>query len=292
MFLKPRKDFSICWWCGSSDLTSEHKVKKTDIEMLYGKTYRKGNRISHIKYLTESRRKDIQSSTSKRLKFSKNLCKECNGSRSQKFDKSYERFMKYLFENRVEVMAIRKIDLEQVFGNRWKEHFQNVKRYIGKHVGCRMAENGLLPSSGLIWYLNGGNYNMDLKIVFQLKPYQFGDEDNPIDMIYLGPANPINYSVFDAKGLVTSFCGWYTCANITWNYLHEKAIRRWPRNSKEINLYMTDYSKMVDFSFEVNLNSTIRDVAFGLEELEYYPFKGESKDIEHYTFMKKIKVNY
>jgi len=167
-----------------------------------------------------------------------------------------------------------------------------VKRYIAKHVGCRMADNGYLPSSNMIAFLNEKNYNRDLKIIFQLKPYHFGPINDPIDMIYLGPSNPINYSIFPSNDCVTSFSGWYTCANITWNYLHEKAVRLWPKTSKILNLFITDYNKMEPFTANINIDTPVKDIAPVLERFEYFPFVTEHKDIEHYTFMKNYKVNY
>ncbi len=45
-YFKIYKDKSKCWWSGSSELSSKHKMKKTDLE-LYGKVYTKGGLINH-----------------------------------------------------------------------------------------------------------------------------------------------------------------------------------------------------------------------------------------------------
>jgi len=43
--LLEKADRTKCWWCGSSELTGEHKWKKTDIELIYPEgRYDKGNR--------------------------------------------------------------------------------------------------------------------------------------------------------------------------------------------------------------------------------------------------------
>ncbi|AEI46818.1 hypothetical protein [Runella slithyformis] len=290
-YLNLHKDKSKCWWCGSTDLTGEHKYKKTELEMLYGKVYGKNNLVNHIKYKTESNGKNIESSASDRVKFEKNIC---NNTRSQKFDVAYDKFIDYYYQNRIQITESHVIDLEDVFGSAWEEGYLNVKRYIGKHVGCRLAENGLLPSKNLIGFLNNENENHDLKILFQLKLYSFGQLHDSIDSIFLGPANPINNSIFKLKDLVTSFSGWYSIANLTWNYLHEIGISKGSANTKLINLQVVDYTGLDGISFQIEEDSLMKSWSQMLDKLEYHPFNGEERqrDIEHYRFLKNVKIEH
>lgn len=291
-YLNLHKDKSRCWWCGSTDLTGEHKYKKTELELLYEKVYGKNNLVNHIKYKTESNGKNIQSSASDRVKFEKNICKLCNNTRSQKFDVAYEKFIDYYYQNRIQITESHVIDLEDVFGSSWEEGYLNVKRYIGKHVGCKLAENGLLPSKDLIGFLNNENKNHDLKILFQLKLYSFGQFDDPIDSIFLGPANLINNSIFKLKDLVTSFSGWYSIANLTWNYLHEIGISKGSANTKLINLQVVDYTGLDGTSFQIEEETLMKSWSQMLDKLEYHPFNGEERDIEHYLFLKNAKIEH
>lgn len=283
---KLNKDKTICWWCGSEELTREHKSKKTEIEMLYGKVFSNGNLVNHIKYRTESKGVNIQSSKSDRVKFEKNLCKKCNGARSQDFDKAYQKLIDYYYKNRNEIVTSQKLDFEKIFGQTWNVDILNVKRYIGKHIGCRMAENGLLPSSNLIDFLNDEDINLDLKIIFQLKPYFIGQTNKRIESIFMGPANPINHSEIKFKNLVTSFCGWYTIANFTWNYLHEKGISKTAETSKVIDLHVVDYENCGEMKFTLNEKTLMKDWSLLLEKLEYFPFRGSDRDLMHYQFIK------
>ena len=155
-YFEARKELLECWWCQSTNLTREHKEKKTDVELLHGNRYIDGNQIAHIKYRTENKPTYLQGSDSKRLKFEKNLCKKCNGSTSQPFDKAYEQFMNYFQENRKTIINSQIINLKEIFGDRWESGIHNIHKYIGKHIGCRLAENGYLPTSNLLKYLNGG----------------------------------------------------------------------------------------------------------------------------------------
>lgn len=285
-FLRLNRDKSKCWWCGSTDLSREHKIKKTDLELLYGKVYSKSNLVNHIKYVTEEKGENIQSSSSNRIKFEKNLCKKCNGAKSQVFDMAYQKFIEQYCQNRTQIKNSQIIDLEKVFGSTWKEDYLNVKRYIGKHVGCRMAEVGLLPSKNLIAFLNSENENNDLKIVFQIKPYFFGQIENPVDLIFLGPANPINNSMMKLKDLVTSFSGWYSIANLTWNYLHEIGISKKTEISQYLDIQVVDYEQMGGVKFTIREDTIMKDLSQILDELEYHPFRGKNKNIEHYIYMK------
>lgn len=285
-YFRLNRDKSRCWWCGSTDLSGEHKIKKTDLELLYGKVYSKGNIVNHIKYVTEAKGENIQGSSSNRVKFEKNLCKQCNGAKSQRFDIAYQEFIEHYYRNRTQIKQSKTIDLEKVFGSTWKEDYLNVKRYIGKHVGCRMAEIGLMPSKNLIEFLNTKNENNDLKIVFQIKSYFFGQIEDPIDLIFLGPANPINNSMFKWKNLVTSLSGWYSIANLTWNYLHEIGISKGAEISQQIDIQVVDYEQMDEVKFTIREDTIMKDLSQILDELEYHPFRGKDKNMEHYKYMK------
>lgn len=289
-YFKSYRNKSICWWCGSNDLTGEHKSKKTDLELLYGKVYPKGNLINHIKYKTESKGQNIQSSSSDRVKFEKNLCKNCNGTKSQNFDLAYQKLIQYYYQNRTAIKHSKKIDLEQVFGNNWEVEYLNVERYIGKHAGCRMAENGFVPTNNLISFLDEEKSNNDLKISFQIKPYLIGENTEPIDLIFLGPANLINSSTIKTKNLFTSFSGWYTIANFTWNYLHEYEISSKRIITKFLDIDLVNYSGLEGIQFSFNEESLMSDWSKILDKLEYYPYENGDRNLEHYKYVKNLEI--
>lgn len=292
MYFEKYSDKSKCWWCGSSELTGEHKMKKTELELLYGKVYPKDNLINHIKYKTEYKGKNIQSSGSNRVKFQQNICKTCNGSKSQKFDLAYQKMIEYYYQNRNEIKKSSLIDLEEVFGGDWYNEYLNVERYIGKHLGCRLAEIGFIPTANLISFLEGKEENRDLKIVFQIKPYLFGDSEDPIVSIFMGPANLINNSKIKDEGIITSFAGWYTIANFTWNYLHEQNVVSDRKNNKIVKIDLVDYSGFGGLKFALSGEYIMQDWSDILDKLEYYPFEQGSKEMEHYNYLKDIKLNF
>lgn len=155
-----------------------------------------------------------------------------------------------------------------------------------------MAEIGLLPSENLIDFLNDKSDNCDLKILFQIKPYIFEEiKDTPTDIIFLGPANPINNSLLKLKDLVTSFSGWYSIANLTWNYLHEIGISKGTETSQHIDIQVVNYERMDGIIFTIRKDKLMKNWSQLIDELEYHPFKGKDKNIAHYQYMKKVITN-
>ncbi|MFT6320064.1 MAG: hypothetical protein ACJAT4_000986 [Granulosicoccus sp.] len=286
-FFKKYEDKTSCWWCGYKKLSGEHKSKKTSLEILYGKVYGKNKRVSIIKYKSESKGKLLQSSSSDYVKFHSNLCVDCNGSKSQDADRAYQKLIEYYYYNQIKLLEEGEISLSSIYGDKWEDGIRNVYRYIAKHIGCRIAELGFLPSGDIIDFLNGEPNCDDLKLVFQLKPYQFGKIEDPIECIFIGPLIPINSSPFKVKDVITSFSGWYTFVNFTWNYLHEPGIGNINKFEEKMRLDIVDYQSTKILKINLKEETLERDWAFGLEKIEYYPFVGENRDLDYYDYMKK-----
>lgn len=47
--------------------------------------------------------------------------------------------------------------MESVFGDRWPEKQLNLGRYFAKHLGCRIAEEGLPVPAGILTFMNGAD---------------------------------------------------------------------------------------------------------------------------------------
>lgn len=92
--------------------------------------------------------------------------------------------------------------------------------------------------------------------------------------------------------MVTSFCGWYSIANLTWNYLHEIGISKGTEISRYIDLQVVDYKQMDGINFNISEDTIIEDYSEILDKLEYHPFKGEDRDIEHYQFLKNVVIQH
>lgn len=82
-----------CWICGKIADSSEHKIKKSNLVKLWGKGPYKGDNA--LLRLKNSQQDAIQGPDSAILKFNKNLCHNCNSTRTQPFDNAYDEFIQW-----------------------------------------------------------------------------------------------------------------------------------------------------------------------------------------------------
>ena len=218
---------AICWWCGSKDLSKEHKFKKTDLDFLYGKsTCPKNERIALMKPAAGSNPIPIQSSKSDHLKFKKALCEDCNNSRSAGFDQAYEKVISYYLANDEVIKDRGWIDLESIFGDEWEKGKADFFRYCVKHICSRLIESNIQPSVNLINFLGDEEELRDIKFVFQIKNYKFGEYEDKIDHLYLGPLNMFGQHHLFIGEKLTSVASWYTIKQLSINYIFKKHNRQ------------------------------------------------------------------
>lgn len=157
----------ICWICGVPADTSEHKIKKTDVEIVFNESsYRE--RMIRKRSVGGGRYRIIQGSNSKELKYQKNLCKKCNGSKTQPFDKAYEQLIDHLMKNYSFLKRKRDFNLQLVYGKCKKKKLQQqMFKYFIKAFGCCLDSHDLRVPVELIAALNGHNYGSSLSVSLQ-----------------------------------------------------------------------------------------------------------------------------
>lgn len=156
-----RAQIGSCWWCGSAADSREHKFKRTDIERAFGRgPYRDGRTL--VKQGYGHWPSEMTGSKSKVFKFEPMICANCNGVRSQPFDKAYDQFMDYLFDNEAAVLRSGQVDLRGVYEREWESNSLDLARYFAKHICCRLANvaehREIRLDTRLIDFLNGGSY--------------------------------------------------------------------------------------------------------------------------------------
>lgn len=154
-------EIGTCWWCGEPANSREHKFKKTDIERAFGRgPYREGRTL--VKQGDSGRQTDVTGSRSKVFKFEPMICASCNGVRSQPFDRAYDLFMDYIFENEDVLLRTGEVDLRDIYGDDWEEKALDLGRYFVKHICCRLGnvadQREVVLDGRLIDFLNGGVY--------------------------------------------------------------------------------------------------------------------------------------
>lgn len=149
----------ICWWCGSPANSREHKWKRSEVAQIFGR-----GSYDSVVWLTEGHGKVPQSEVIRgpkaaRLMFGYSLCTQCNGARSQPFDHAYAVFSNYLLTHYAQVLEQRWFSLSDVYGLDAGVQRQNLARYYGKHIGCRIADKAGRVPENLVAFLDGREEN-------------------------------------------------------------------------------------------------------------------------------------
>lgn len=144
-----------CWWCGNEADSREHKWKKSELAALYGTPDSENYPLTWID--SEGVLRSIQGPNSALVKFEKSLCQNCNGARSQPFDRAYDLWIKYVVANYDQILELGFVDLRNVVELEQFEKFQlNLARYFAKHICCRVADGDAakVPDSAIA-FLDG-----------------------------------------------------------------------------------------------------------------------------------------
>lgn len=140
--IKQMNEPRLCWICEENIAdTSEHALKKTDIIRAYGKgSYHnlKEKRPIHFKNGKETK---LQGANSDIIKNPKDLCKQCNNTLTQPYDRAYDKFIEYFLNNSDVVLEKRFIDFEEVYGEDFPTQQTNLFKYFIKSFGCRIYAN-------------------------------------------------------------------------------------------------------------------------------------------------------
>lgn len=150
-----------CWWCGAAADSREHKYKRTDLARM------QGDGPNLVWGGGEERLHFVQSiKKSPAVRFDRDLCRRCNDTRSQPFDRAYETYSAYVWENSGALWDSDGLDMEAIFGQDWKQKQLDLGRYFAKHFASRMVLDGLPVPSGLLDFLNGSSSAKNVRFCF------------------------------------------------------------------------------------------------------------------------------
>jgi len=151
----PRSD--RCWWCGDMATTEEHRIKASSLRRvarLTDGTATPGNVFKKSSDY-ESALHSLQKGT--QVRWRRNLCANCNNSKSQPFDRAYDDFEAFLVENLDVIPTWKGLDWRNVYGPEWRQSARNLARYFGKQLGCLLASHQLRVPPELVEFLNGND---------------------------------------------------------------------------------------------------------------------------------------
>jgi hypothetical protein len=137
-----------CWVCGSTDLSSEHKFKRSDLRSMGA---------GDLFWTDGQSFQQLRSTNDKRARFRvNNLCKRCNNERSQPADRAWQQFSTFVAGNWARLGSVAALDMAQVYGAVDADNGSLLLRqYVVRHLGCRISEAGFAVPDDLRNYLSG-----------------------------------------------------------------------------------------------------------------------------------------
>jgi hypothetical protein len=122
-----------CWICGSIAETREHMIKASDLSALFG-------RITTSKPLyrkvSNQPRELVQGVKSKKLTFQTKLCAQCNNTRTQPHDKSWEALALFIRKRATAIQPGEVIRPARAFDHGLRPGLLGVHLYFVKLTGC------------------------------------------------------------------------------------------------------------------------------------------------------------
>lgn len=156
-----------CWICGAPADSREHKIKRSDLVRAFGNgPFKDDGGLLH--FIDGQSPRELQGPNSNRLKYEPVLCGDCNSNRSQPWDKAYEAFIAWVFQNERATLASRTINLCEVFGGPEQavQSSPHLYRYFVKAFGCRLASAGYRVPPHLIAILSEDDFLTNLLLTF------------------------------------------------------------------------------------------------------------------------------
>ncbi len=179
--MNPKSDEISCWICGAPADSREHIFKRSDFTRRYGSLPFK--HIGGMLHFKGNKGKNVPSSNSKILKYEPLICERCNNNTSQPWDKAYEIFEKWVFDNSKSIFKNRFIPLEIVYGEeKFPYQCSNLYKYFVKAFGCRLASSGASVPKDLVKLLPKKYFVTKLRLCFSINESIFvmepEDRDN------------------------------------------------------------------------------------------------------------------
>lgn len=148
-----------CWWCGDPADSREHKWKRSDLVRMFGPGPYRGE----VSWGRGEYRCNPQGASSSHLKFAANLCRRCNNERSQPFDRAYDTWASWIIQNLDSLQQADQLLLSDAFESDSTNKVTQLARYFVKHVGCRIADEGVKVPDDFIAFLDGGSRPASLR---------------------------------------------------------------------------------------------------------------------------------
>lgn len=222
-------DHRKCWWCGEPASTKEHKFKRSDLRRMWDPDDLYLVHGDHVRPVSRVR----SIAKSPQVRFDTTMCANCNNNRSQPFDRAWEAFSDYVWDNGQRLKWRQYLDAEAIYGTSWPDGLRLISSYVVKHAACRIANWKFEVPSDLIRFLAGDAYSANISMVLFKDRECYGQlrefRKNGVDGrgLYLG-AEAVHFS--KAEPRITLFGSTISIGCIGVFY-------RWERSQAKVDLF-------------------------------------------------------
>lgn len=131
---------TICWICGAIADSKEHKIKKSDLKLLYKSISQKSPVYQRV---NGEKRKYLGGYNSAGFKFGDLICQNCNNNLSQPYDHAWSQLSAFIKNNWASIYDSNQIVLSQVFNSDLLNNVVLIQLYYAKILGCKIKESNL-----------------------------------------------------------------------------------------------------------------------------------------------------
>jgi hypothetical protein len=127
-----------CWICGQPADSGEHRIKASDLRLVFGHVSQKEPLFLHN---AMQRNRPIKGIKSDVLKYDARICRVCNNQRTQPYDKAWQQLSEYLSTRPRPIRAGELVKLHKAFPGAVGERMLDVHLFFAKLFGCVIVEH-------------------------------------------------------------------------------------------------------------------------------------------------------
>jgi hypothetical protein len=153
-----------CWICGSPADSAKHMVKASDFRSVFGRVSQAAPAYKHS---SDAKNIPVRGAKAEILKFAPSLCSYCNNSRTQPYDRAWEKLSEAMRFHKPALVARSRVPVARIFEGSVDQSMLNVHLYFTKLLGCYAVEHKVpLPLDYFAYCLREGMAPENLRLIF------------------------------------------------------------------------------------------------------------------------------
>jgi hypothetical protein len=163
-----------CWICGDIADSAEHVFKAKDLRRMFDQDgYEPENLPFHFSDQGVAR---LPGPKSARVKYPPLICRCCNNKRTAPADRAYDCLSDGLAVSQ-ENGGTESLDLSHIFGSRWPNDVNLVRKYFAKSLGCRILASGAYLPAYFPNPVSGHHMELLVMSICRTQPFRTSPKD-------------------------------------------------------------------------------------------------------------------